>query len=100
MPPPKTDRAGAPEKRQLLRGLWLLFSIGWYVALSLVIPTAIGLWLDAPGMMNTRPLFTLVGFVLGAALGGYGLYRMLRRFASEQKEMNSKNNSTKEQDGG
>jgi hypothetical protein len=95
MPLLKPTGAGAPEKRRLLRGLWLLFNIGWYVALSLIIPTAIGLWLDAPERLNSRPLCVLIGFMLGTVIAGYGLYRMLRRFAGEQKDMDGKMNLPK-----
>jgi hypothetical protein len=98
MPVLKQDNTEKPEKRQLLRGLWFLFNIGWYVALSMVVPTVIGLWLDAPERLNSRPLCTLIGFVLGTTVAGYGLYRMLRQFVKEQKDMDRKKNSIKEQD--
>jgi hypothetical protein len=98
MPVFKQDKAEKPEKRQLIKGLWFLFNVGWFVALSLVLPTAIGLWLDAPERFNTRPLCTLIGFALGIMTAGYGLYRMLRQFTDEQKDMVTKMNSKKEQD--
>ena len=99
MPMIKKDNELKPEKRQLFRGLWFLFNVGWYVALSLIVPTAIGLWLDAPERLNSRPLCTLIGFVLGTMTAGYGLYRMLRQFINEQKAMDTKKNSiNKEQD--
>jgi uncharacterized protein YjeT (DUF2065 family) len=98
MPMLKQDSAEKPEKKQLLRGLWFLFNIGWYVALSMVVPTIIGLWLDAPERLNSRPLCTLIGFGLGTMAAGYGLYHMLRQFMSEQKDMETKKNSMKEQD--
>jgi hypothetical protein len=85
------------EKRQLLRGLWFLFNVGWYVALSLVVPTLIGLWLDAPERLNSRPLCTLIGFITGTMVAGYGLYRMLRQLIKEQKDMEATKNSIKEQ---
>jgi hypothetical protein len=98
MPVFKQDKAEKPEKRQLIKGLWFLFNVGWFVALSLVLPTAIGLWLDAPERFNSRPLCTLIGFALGIMTAGYGLYRMLRQFTDEQKDMVTKMNSKKEQD--
>jgi hypothetical protein len=39
----------------------VLLTIGWYVALSLIIPSGIGYWLDRPEMWNKQPLFTLIG---------------------------------------
>jgi len=86
----KKDSELKPDKRQLLRGFWFLFNVGWYVALSLILPTALGLWLDAPERLNSRPLCTLIGFVLGVSAAGYGLYRMLRQFIDEQKKMDAK----------
>jgi len=40
----------------------------------------------------------LIGFVLGTSAAGYGLYRMLRQFIDEQKNMDAKKNSIKEHD--
>lgn len=91
MPVSKQDKETKPEKRQLIKGLWFLFNVGWFVALSLVVPTAIGLWLDAPERFNSRPLCTLIGFVLGTMTAGYGLYKMLRQFMDEQKDNGNKN---------
>jgi len=98
MPVLKQEKDEKPEKRILLRGLWFLFNVGWYIALSLIVPTAIGLWLDAPERFNSRPLCTLIGFALGITTAGYGLYKMLRQFTDEQKDMVTKMNSKKEQD--
>jgi hypothetical protein len=98
MPVLRQDKEQKSEKRQLLRSFWFLFNVGWYVALSLVVPTLIGLWLDAPERLNSRPLCTLIGFVTGTMVAGYGLYRMLRQFIKEQKVMDVKKNSIKEQD--
>jgi hypothetical protein len=89
----KSDRANKPANRQLIRGLWFLFNIGWFVALSLILPTAIGLWLDSPERLNSRPLCTLIGFVLGTIIAGFGLYRMLRQFITEQKNIDNEKNS-------
>ena len=95
----KKDKELKPEKKQLLKGFWFLFNVGWYVVLSLIVPTAIGLWLDAPERLNSRPLCTLIGFILGTMTAGYGFYRMLRQMINEQKDMDTKKNSlNKEQD--
>ena len=80
---PKPDK---PTTKEWLRPLWFLFTVGWYVALSIVLPTLLGFWLDSPGRFDTRPLYTLIGFFLGSVIAFYGLYRMLRQFYREQKE--------------
>jgi hypothetical protein len=75
-----------PKFKEWARPLWFLFTVGWYVALSVVLPTLLGLWLDSPERFDSRPLFTLIGFFLGTVIAFYGLYRMLRQFYREQKE--------------
>jgi hypothetical protein len=84
-----------PATKEWVKPLWFVTGIGWYIALSLVIPTGIGYWLDRPERLNTHPLFTLVGFGLGTVVAFYGLYRMLRRFYSEQKEKETKEEVSK-----
>lgn len=79
-----------PRTREWIKPLWFLFTVGWYVALSVLIPTGIGFWLDQPARFNTRPLYTLIGFASGTVIAFYGLYRMLRQFYSEQKEQRGK----------
>jgi len=88
---PKPEK---PTSREWARPLLLIFNVGWYVALSLVVPTGIGWWLDRPDKFDAHPLFTLVGFGLGTVVAFYGLYRMLRRFYMEQKEQ-EKNKGSK-----
>jgi hypothetical protein len=85
----KQDKPEEPKQKEWLRPLWFLFTVGWYVALSLIIPTGIGYWLDRPARFDTHPLLTLVGFGFGTIIAFYGLYRMLRRFYLEQKEKNT-----------
>jgi hypothetical protein len=74
------------KKKEWLKPLWFLFTVGWYVALSVVIPTGIGYWLDMPGQFNSRPLYTLIGFGIGTVIAFFGLYRMLKRFYKEQNQ--------------
>ena len=73
--------------RQWAGPLRFLLTIGWYMALSLIIPTGIGYWLDRPEMFDRRPMFTLIGLGIGTVIGFYGLFRMLRRYKAEQNEL-------------
>jgi hypothetical protein len=61
--------------------------VGWYVALSLIIPVGIGYWLDRPGMLNKSPLFTLIGLGFGTVIAFGGLIRMLLRYRSEEEKI-------------
>jgi F0F1-type ATP synthase assembly protein I len=57
------------------------------VALSLIIPVAVGYWLDRPGMFNKSPLFTVIGLAAGTVIAFGGLIRMLLRYQAEQEEL-------------
>jgi hypothetical protein len=73
--------------KEWVRPFQFLLTVGWYVALSLIIPVAIGYWLDRPGMLNKAPLFTFVGLGVGTILAFGGLIRMLLRYQAEQEEL-------------
>lgn len=79
-----------PTSREWVRPLWFLTTVGWSVALSLIIPTAIGYWIDQPAQLNKQPLFTLIGFGIGTLVAFFTLYRLLRQFYNEQKKENLK----------
>ena len=68
--------------------LRLLLTVGWYVALSLVVPSGIGYWLDS--RFDKQPLFTLIGLGIGTVIAFYGLFRILRRYKAEQEEQRKK----------
>ncbi len=75
----------------------LLLTVGWYVALSLMVPVGIGYWLDRPQMLNKKPLFTFVGLGVGTVIAFVGLIRMLLRYQAEQEELNKKEEEKKKQ---
>ena len=77
--------------KEWVRPLQFLLTVGWYVALSLIIPVVIGYWLDRPGMLDKAPLFTFIGLGLGTFIAFFGLFKMLMRFKKEQEKL-SKNN--------
>jgi uncharacterized membrane protein len=83
----KSLSTGGLIVRGWVEPLRFLLTVGWYVALSLVIPTGIGYWLDRPEMFDRCPLFTLVGLGIGTVIAFYGLFRMLRRYQAEQREL-------------
>jgi zinc transporter ZupT len=59
-----------------------LLAVGFYVPLSLLMPTGIGFWLDQRAG-NGFPAYTLIGLGIGTAIMVYGLYRMVRPFLKE-----------------
>jgi len=65
------------------------------VALSLIIPVAIGYWLDRPEVFDKRPLFTLIGLGVGTVIAFFGLFRMLIRYQAEQEKQDIENKNGK-----
>jgi hypothetical protein len=71
-------------------------TVGWYVALSLTLPVAIGYWIDRPEVLNKAPLFTFIGLGVGTFVAFFGLIKMLIRFRNEQEKLKKNNNETKQ----
>jgi F0F1-type ATP synthase assembly protein I len=65
------------------------------VALSLIIPVAIGYWLDRPEVLDKHPLFTFIGLGIGTVVAFFGLFRMLIKYQAEQEEQNKDNKNGK-----
>lgn len=65
----------------------MLVTVGWYVALSLIVPVGIGYWLDQPNMLGKHPLFTFIGLGVGTLIAFVGLIRMLLRYQAEQEKV-------------
>ncbi len=60
-----------------LRGVAALSQLGWVVAISILIPLGLGLWLDH--QLSTSPLFILIGAVLGILVSTAGVVRIVVR---------------------
>ena len=59
--------------------------VGFYVPLSLLLPTGVGLWFDRR-TSHEFPLYTLIGLGLGTVIMAYGVYRMVRPFLRETEQ--------------
>jgi drug/metabolite transporter (DMT)-like permease len=81
----RVSKAGGLMLRQWTGPLRFLLTVGWYVALSLIIPIGIGFLLDR--RFDRSPLFTFIGLGIGTVIAFYGLFRMLRRYKAEQDEL-------------
>jgi ATP synthase protein I len=58
--------------------LALFSEIGMVLLVTTLAGVAAGYWLDQ--QLGTQPLFVLVGFLAGAGIGGFGIYRLVTRF--------------------
>jgi F0F1-type ATP synthase assembly protein I len=59
-----------------------LMGLGWYVVGSIILGAGGGQWLDR--RLDTLPLFTLIGVILGTVLAFYGLIKMVRPLMGEK----------------
>ncbi len=58
--------------------LALFSEIGMVLLVTTLAGVAAGYWVDQ--QLGTQPLFVLVGFLAGAGIGGFGIYRLVTRF--------------------
>jgi ATP synthase protein I len=52
-----------------------LIGVGFYISACIIGGVLGGLWLD--GQFNTRPIFLLVGLIIGLVAAFWGVYQML-----------------------
>lgn len=69
---------------------WRLIGIGWFVALSIIVFTLGGLWLD--NKLNTKPWLTLTGATLGTFVAMYGVYRLVAPGLNGKNKTNQSKN--------
>ncbi len=67
------------------------------MALSLIIPVAIGYWFDSPKMFNKQPLFTFIGLGIGTFVAFFGLIKLLLRYQAEQEKVRRNSDDKKKQ---
>ena len=61
----------------ILEALGTLAGLGFTIAVPIALFTIGGLYLD--GITHTKPLFVLLGLLLGLISGIYGAYRLVSR---------------------
>jgi len=49
--------------------------VGWFVGISILLGVLGGLWLD--NKLDTKPIFIIIGLILGLIVAFYGVYRIL-----------------------
>jgi F0F1-type ATP synthase assembly protein I len=59
-----------------------LVCFGWYIGLSIIGGVLGGLWLD--NTINTKPLFVIIGLILGIIAAVYGVYLTLVPIISDR----------------
>jgi ATP synthase protein I len=76
----KTDgKRRMKEKPQpsVMRSLGAMGILGFTIAIPLVAGAIVGTYLD--GLIHTKPLFILLGLLLGLISGIYGAYRLFKQ---------------------
>jgi ATP synthase protein I len=59
--------------------------IGFYIAACIVGGILVGWWLG-----DKKPVFVIIGLIIGLAVAGYGVYRMIKPLVDDKK--NTKEN--------
>jgi Putative F0F1-ATPase subunit Ca2+/Mg2+ transporter len=67
-----------------------LTGLGWYIAICVVAGVLGGLGLDK--LLDTLPIFTLAGTVLGSIIAFWGVYKMVLPilYGAKRRELNQK----------
>jgi len=55
-----------------------VLGVGWYIAIAIVLGLLGGLWVDEK--LDTKPLFTIIGLIVGIVAAIYGVYQMFLPF--------------------
>ncbi len=63
------------SSKDSMREIGPYFDLGMRFALSIVIFAAIGFWIDKK--LNTIPVFLMIGFLLGATVGFWTIYKVV-----------------------
>jgi len=61
-----------------------LTGVGFYIGGCILLGTLGGLWLD--NKLDTKPVFMLIGLVLGIIVAVFGVYQMLRPLLGNQQD--------------
>jgi ATP synthase protein I len=77
-----TDNAEAGMRRW--QAALRFIGVGWYVGFSILGGVLAGLWMD--GKFNTKPLFVIIGLVLGIAVAVYGVYKMFSYLTNDENK--------------
>jgi ATP synthase protein I len=63
-----------------------IIGLGWFVGLAILLGVLGGIWLD--NKLGTRPLFIIIGLLLGIAVAIYGAVKMLLPLANDNDRGN------------
>ena len=77
-----TDNAEAGMRRW--QAALRFIGVGWYVGLSILGGVLAGLWLD--NRFGSKPVFVILGLVLGIAVAVYGLYKMFSYLTNDKNK--------------
>jgi ATP synthase protein I len=58
-----------------------IIGFGWFVGLAILLGALGGIWLD--NKLGTRPLFIIIGLLMGIAVAIYGAVKMISPLAND-----------------
>lgn len=60
-----------------------VLGVGWYIAIAIILGLLCGIWVD--GRFGTKPVFTIIGLVIGVITAVYGVYKMILPFIKNKQ---------------
>jgi len=60
-----------------------VLGVGWYVTIAIILGLLCGVWVD--GKFGTKPLFTIIGLIIGIIAAVYGVYQMFLPFIKNKQ---------------
>ena len=70
-----SDNSGSEKSGRDYQSIGLAATLGFGIAISLAVLVGGGVWLDL--RLNSAPLWTIIGLVLGLIAAGYQLYELV-----------------------
>ncbi len=65
-----------------------MISVGWRLALTILVPVFIGIWLDKK--FDTKPSFTLTAFFIAIAISAVVIYQMYKEINDQTSKLKFK----------
>lgn len=78
-----SNDSGAEKSDRNYQSIGLAATMGFGIAISLAVLVGGGVWLDT--RLNSAPMWTIIGLVLGLIAAGYQLYELVLASRADRK---------------
>ena len=71
------------DRQRVIKNLAPFLNLGWQLVASICLMALLGWWLD--GKLGTTPWLTIVGSLLGVAIGMFTFIKTVRKLTEKQR---------------